>query len=236
MSDPAGFLLDLALASVPGILWFWYIHSKDIYEPEPFRLVLLAGGLGAGIVMILKWVLPYLPDTGGTADIASLLRTSLMISLTEEIPKGLVLVAVFYRHEEFDEPVDGMIYGASIGIGFSTLENAFYMSEHGRAILIFRMLISTTLHATSTGMFGYALGQFKFGHRGRMFLGCAIVAVFALHLFFDGVAALGELRPDLAWIAPVSLVGLLVLVVALHHGLDRGTEDALSRSPFRPEE
>lgn len=235
MNDPA-VLANLVLALVPGILWCLYIHRKDVHEPEPLRYVLLAGVAGAAVVLFVKGLLHFLPVPPGSPDLASLLVTSLFIALTEEIPKAAALTLLFYRHPEFDEPMDGLVYGASVGIGFSTLENALYMTEHGRTILLVRMVISTTLHATCTGLIGYALGQLKFGHRGLVFVVMAAVLSLAIHMLFDGLAALGNLRPDLGWVTPATLVGILALVVILHHLLDRGSEDALGQSPFRPPE
>ncbi len=45
--------------------------------------------------------------------------------------KGLALVALFYlARQEFDGPLDGIVYGALIGFGFSMTENLLYFLHY----------------------------------------------------------------------------------------------------------
>jgi PrsW family intramembrane metalloprotease len=41
-------------------------------------------------------------------------------------PSGFLLVAAVYHWDEFDEPLDGVVYGVALALGFATLENLLF--------------------------------------------------------------------------------------------------------------
>lgn len=57
------------------------------------------------------------------------LSASLIAPLVEESIKGLLLLVllIIWRHE-IDSILDGIIYGAMIGLGFAMVENVFYFA------------------------------------------------------------------------------------------------------------
>ena len=46
---------------------------------------------------------------------------------TEEILKFLVLYTIVLRRSEFNEPMDGIVYGVVVSLGFATYENYDYV-------------------------------------------------------------------------------------------------------------
>jgi hypothetical protein len=66
------------------------------------------------------------------------------------------------RHKEFDEPMDGVVYGAIASLGFATLENTLYVTQGGVGQAVLRALSAVPGHACMGAIMGYYVGQAKF--------------------------------------------------------------------------
>ena len=56
-----------------------------------------------------------------------------------------------------NEPVDGVIYGITTGLGFASLENFLYTQNLGLEVGIWRGIVACLAHAAFTGWGGYFL-------------------------------------------------------------------------------
>jgi RsiW-degrading membrane proteinase PrsW (M82 family)/RNA polymerase subunit RPABC4/transcription elongation factor Spt4 len=112
----------LAGYAVPMILLF-YIIKSDRYEREPLALVAYCFGWGAfsGIIAgFLNTVItgPFL-GVGGAGFIEEPIKIA-----------GVYWIARNTRlKNEFNDHLDGMVYGAAAGAGFAGLENFWYITE-----------------------------------------------------------------------------------------------------------
>ncbi len=169
--DLSTLLIATLAAVIPAVLYSRIILSLDRYEEEPTRAILFAFGWGAvaavllAIVGELIFASSLIPVAGAeTADIATLVIGAPVI---EEAFKGVALLLLlwFYR-EEIDGVLDGLVYGALIGIGFAMTENILYFiasyQDDGASGLgttfVIRVLINGFGHAMYTGAFGAAVG------------------------------------------------------------------------------
>jgi RsiW-degrading membrane proteinase PrsW (M82 family) len=115
----------LPTAAYASLVWW-----LDRYEKEPVWLLALAFGWGAVPAAILSLVLEMAIDIpiyslGGDSLAAQLLSYGVGAPLIEESVKGIALVAlVLLFPHEFDSLLDGIIYGAMIGLGFSMTETS----------------------------------------------------------------------------------------------------------------
>ena len=91
----------------------------------------------------------------------------IIVGLSEEISKYIVVRYFAFKRFSFDEPFDGIVYTVMVGMGFATLENIGYVYEHGLATGIFRMFISVPAHATFAVLMGYHIGLAKFDPANR---------------------------------------------------------------------
>jgi hypothetical protein len=97
-------------------------------------------------------------------------RAYVVSPYTEELSKGAILFLIFkYAEDEFDDALDGIIYGAMVGIGFAMTENALYFFRFEPAqgiaqqVQTFQFLLRGVLqglagHATYTALTGLGLG------------------------------------------------------------------------------
>ena len=125
--------------------------------------------------------------------------------LAEELSKGAALVAAFFISRwmvrrfgmaEFDGPLDGIVYGAAIGLGFAFVEDNLYAVHFGASVLHQRLGFLGLLllgHAIYTASFGAGLGlatwsSTRAGQIGYPLIGLA-VAMF-LHALHDGLVQL----------------------------------------------
>ncbi|MEX0657957.1 MAG: PrsW family glutamic-type intramembrane protease, partial [Egibacteraceae bacterium] len=124
LSDGQVFALALAGSLVPTLAWLWFFYSRDRYDREPKRLVaklFLIGALPVGILAGITNV--------AFAGVVGIGVTAVVVApLGEETLKYLGARRGAGRHLAFDEPVDGMVYGASVGLGFAAAESIDYLT------------------------------------------------------------------------------------------------------------
>ncbi|MCA9899310.1 MAG: PrsW family intramembrane metalloprotease [Ardenticatenaceae bacterium] len=134
MSETAVLPLSILAATVPTLLYVGLIYWFDRYEKEPLWLLAAAFLWGAVPAILISFVLNttlsvplllVLGDELGTAAAPALIGPPV-----EETIKSLALVAIFiFWRSEIDSPLDGIIYGAMVGMGFAMVENVYYFVQ-----------------------------------------------------------------------------------------------------------
>jgi RsiW-degrading membrane proteinase PrsW (M82 family) len=212
----------VAAALVPNILLALLIPRLQRHQ-RTHRYVLIGAFLAGAIVaippaLILNTLLFAPAELFG----AQLLAMGTIPGVVEEGIKGAVLLFIFFVHrDQFHDPVDGVVIGALIGLGFAMTEDISYflrgLSSGGVAGLVLtiflRVLLGWMNHSVFTASFGAALGFARMGPPGvrRVALGVGGYAVAAgLHNTFDFMATL------LNQLAPANLAGLLIKIVPLY--------------------
>lgn len=177
--DPAALALSVTASAIPAVLYCYLVLRLDRYEREPLRAVLAAFGWGAVASVLLAIVLELI--TGevllaaiGDADAASVLSLAIGAPLIEETTKGIaLLVLLWFFRRELDNVLDGLVYGAVIGLGFAMTENILYLGTEyvdggARALgelFIARVVISGFGHAAYTATTGAAVGWTRSRYR-----------------------------------------------------------------------
>lgn len=219
-----------------AILW-----RLDRYEKEPAGLLALAFTWGALPSVIASIVLELalgglIGSVTAHPTLANALDDGLLVPLVEESVKGVALLGflVLFRRE-FDDVLDGIVYGGMIGFGFAFTETVFYIAGgvlenglgNGVAILFLRTVIFGANHAFFTGVTGAAIGAARLAQGGlrRVVLPCA---GWLLAVAFHGVHNLGVADSTLLASLGVSIVSdwlgilLLLAIVALVWRKERG--------------
>ena len=186
----------LALAIAPGIAICIFIYLKDKYNKEPLGLLVL--NFLMGMVAIIPAVLLQLisgislEGLAGKTLVEMAIFAYLVVGLSEEGSKYLMLRLFAYRRRSFDEPFDGIVYAIMVGMGFATLENIGYVLQHGMGTGILRMFLSVPAHATFAVLMGYYLGKAKFDPVNRtkyLFLSYSGRLFFMAHLIIFYLSA-----------------------------------------------
>ena len=118
---------------VPTLLVIAVLWWLDRYEKEPLWLlgiVFFWGAIPTIILSVMTQILlePPLAARLGHSILSPLANTSVIVPLTEETFKALILLALFVSfRQEFDGVMDGILYGALIGFGFSVVEDMVYL-------------------------------------------------------------------------------------------------------------
>jgi RsiW-degrading membrane proteinase PrsW (M82 family) len=128
-----GLVVSVLVVLIPSLLVITVLWWLDRYEKEPLWLlgiVFFWGAIPTMVFSLLTQILldPPLAAMLGHSILYPLANMSIVAPLTEETFKALILLAlfVFYR-QEFDGVMDGILYGALIGFGFSVVEDTVYL-------------------------------------------------------------------------------------------------------------
>lgn len=165
-------ILYIIFGILPSLTWLSYYLRKDLH-PEPKRMIIkifLWGVLITIPVFFVQIGLAYLLEkTTLNPIIASLIYWFLIIALTEEIFKFLVVKMKVMNSPNLDEPTDIVIYMVVAALGFAALENILYLFSPvdylsfeaivSRTLLIsfIRFIGATFLHTLCSAVIGYAL-------------------------------------------------------------------------------
>jgi protease PrsW len=167
MTSSGILLLSIAAATLPILLYIGLIYWVDHYEKEPAWLLLATFAWGA----IPSILFAYLFNTLFSIPVfwlagevlGATLTASFIAPLVEETIKGLAVLGIllFWR-SEIDSLLDGIIYGAMVGLGFALVENVFYFVSvyqegglEGWGFVVFlRSIVFGLNHALFTSMIG----------------------------------------------------------------------------------
>ncbi len=180
------------LAFAPGLFWLWFFIRKDVYRPEPRRMLAVTFLLGmaatipAGIINTIFLDDDILHETASLASVAS--GMLFVVGPAEEVCKFLAVRLRAYRSLYFDEPGDGLVYSTAASLGFASLENLLYILMFGPAVMLLRAPLSTAAHVVFGSFWGYALGrqvQDGQGRRRRWQTPAGIAAGAVVHGLFN---------------------------------------------------
>ncbi|MDW8267527.1 MAG: PrsW family glutamic-type intramembrane protease [Anaerolineae bacterium] len=184
--------VSLILALVPAAIWLAIFYAQDVREPEPKPLVLGVFLLGAllaqavgrpvteGLFAVSRWM-------AAAGPLSHILAAILIVGFTEMF---LVYAAVrfsVYGLPEFDERVDGVIYGTAAALGYATVLNVAFVVESGGVDLVagtVRIAVTALALASFGGLLGYFLGRCKFEDEPLWWMPAGLALAAALNGLF----------------------------------------------------
>ena len=178
MNSALVWLVSALAAVIPTILYVLVLWWFDRYKKEQKRLLLAAFVCGAVPAIILSLIAGTavrspLGDLSGLT--GELMSSSLLTPIVEEAIKALAVLLLFLLfHHEFDDVLDGIIYGATVGFGFAMTENPLYFGQCLRTaglsglpiMVLLRAVVFGLNHALFTSVFGAALGHMRITKTG----------------------------------------------------------------------
>jgi len=173
-------MLLIALALVLPVVLFYFLVLKaaDRYEPEPLWLLISMFLWGAVVATMTAIVGNVVGETALSAALGvkngdpflEASTASFVAPFVEESTKGSGLLVLWLLSavwlKELDGPLDGVIYGGIIGLGFTLTEDVIYMMRAGSQTglagigmtFFFRTILSGLGHAAFTAATGLGIG------------------------------------------------------------------------------
>ena len=178
-------LLATILPSILIILFF--VYSDKFKEPRGEIIKVFIYGI---LITIPAYFLnTYISDFfyNNTRVSEGLISSFLTAAPVEEGLKLGVLYYFVYKMKDFNEPIDGIVYGVTVSLGFATLENLYYVylladyfETTSMALAVIRSFSAVPAHAVFGIFMGYFFMKYAFIKKGdNLFF--AFVVPFVLH-------------------------------------------------------
>ena len=180
-------VLTITSAVVPSLLLLWYFYKRDL-NPEPRGVLIktfILGVLMVPLVMLFGLPLRLLNPQLNHHMLAGLYYAVLYAAVPEEFFKFLVVTRYSARNPAFNEPMDGVVYGAAASLGFAALENVVYVLEGGWIIAVVRALTAVPSHACFGAILGYYVGQARFNNVRKISAWRGLLAAILLHALYN---------------------------------------------------
>jgi RsiW-degrading membrane proteinase PrsW (M82 family) len=232
-------IFGLFLALVPSALWLWYFYRQDRLEPEPkmyLGLVFIAALVLTDFLalrVINDWfqVGEWAPTNTWTSLGASILINGFILQACMYIAVRLV-----YGSSEFDERMDGIVYGTVAGLGVATLLNLRYIVDNEGVALapgVINVVTTALAQASFGGLMGWFMAEAKFAHRPIWFVPLGFSCAAILNGLFSWL--INEVSAAGLAVEPIRslILGLLVALTAfgvLIGLMNRSTQVTLKRS------
>lgn len=171
------------MAVAPVMMILLYIYFQDKYEKEPIGLLLINFLLGAIVSVLIVTVLylftgKFIPITNEFSIWQQFIQAFVVVALSEEFSKYVIVKYVAQPKKAFNEPYDGIIYAVMVSMGFACTENILYVLQGGYETAILRAFTAVPAHATFGVLMGYYMGKAKFSnHRFKLNMAGLFLAV-----------------------------------------------------------
>jgi protease PrsW len=234
-TGPVALLIGLVSATIPVPLYLMLVLWIDRYESEPLWMLATAFFWGALVAVLIALIFNTASGLGvalvtESMEAGQAFAAVISAPIVEECAKGFILFILFFKKDEFDGVVDGVVYAAMAGLGFAMTENIQYygraMVESGSggltAVFILRGTVSPFAHPLFTSMTGIGLGLARQSSNTLVKLllpPLGLLMAICMHAIWNGSAVLfgglGFLLTYLVIMVPAFVIILTVIIVAL---------------------
>lgn len=214
----------------PPLLLLWLVVVADS-RPEPSRVVLgavLFGALSVIVAATVELGLQKIIPLAHNSWLAAQQDAFLFAALPEEALKIGIIALLALRARDFDEPMDGVVYGAAVGLGFAALENILYVvgaKDHWQGVAVMRGVLSVPFHGALGAIAGAYIARARFGgalgghlhspgHRQRLLVLAFLVPV-VLHTELDGAIFSLSKAPAGIWDTDGGALAMVIAMAAI---------------------
>ena len=193
----------LLITIAPSILILLYFFLSDKFK-EPKGTVFLVFFLGILICLPAGILNSFIYENfnNNTETVERLLGSFLGPAWTEELLKLFILYAIVLKRKEFNEPMDGIVYGVAVSLGFATYENYDYVyrlalewKEYDitpQDVAIWRSYSAVPMHGLNGCLMGFYLGKYVFTG-DKKFLSYSFFVPFLMHGIYNYYVEFGVL-------------------------------------------
>ena len=228
-TGPVALTAGLIFATLPVPIYIMLILWLDRYESEPIWLLAIVFFWGATVAVFIAFIVnttvAVLVANALGMKAAEFYGAVISAPIFEESSKALVLFIIFFwKHDEFDGILDGIVYASMVGLGFAMTENVQYygkaalegglMAKSTLLILILRGTMAPFSHPLFTSMTGIGLGWARQSSNKAIKVLMPIIGL-GLAMTLHAIWNLTALIHGLLWLLTYFLVMLPVFIAAL---------------------
>lgn len=224
--------MNLILCAVAPVLTIiFYIYIQDKYEKEPIGLLLGSFLFGAIISIIIVTVIymftgHFIPVTDKFSIWQQFIQAFVVVALSEEFSKYVIVKYFAQPKKAFNEPFDGITYAVMVSMGFACTENILYVLEGGYQTAVLRAFTAVPAHATFGILMGYYMGKAKFSNK-RLKLN---IAGLFLAVLFHGAYDFFLFIRFIPGISIGAFISLIVAIILSRKAIKRHQENSNFKS------
>jgi RsiW-degrading membrane proteinase PrsW (M82 family) len=235
-NGPLALLIGIVSATVPVPIYLVLVLWIDRYEAEPAWMLATAFFWGALVAVFFAFLINTAAHVAvelmtNSARAGRTFGAVISAPIVEESAKALILfIYFFWKKDEFDGVIDGIVYAAMAGLGFAMTENIQY---YGKAVmegggggltfvLILRGALAPFSHPMFTSLTGIGLGLARQSRNTAVkwiapIMG--LLAAISMHSIWNGSVALfggvGWVLTYIVIMIPAFFLMLVVIILAL---------------------
>ena len=188
--------MTLLITILPSLaILFYFIYSDKFKEPR--KIIIITFLLGVLITIPAGYLNHYVMESfeNNSKVNNALIGGFFAGGLVEESLKFLVFYFYVLKEKAFNEPMDAIVYGVVVSLGFATLENYDYVfriaEEYEMSPLdmaIGRAFTAVPLHALCGVIMGFYFGMYAFVSGGKN-LSLALIVPYIFHGTYNFLCA-----------------------------------------------
>ena len=182
--------MTLLITIVPSILILLYFFLSDKFK-EPKQTIAIVFFLGICICLPAGYINSFIENNFKDLFSERLLFSFLGPAWCEELLKFIILYYVVLKRSEFNEPMDGIVYGVTVSLGFATLENYEYVFIYAEKwgyepyqMALWRSYSAVPMHGLLGCIMGFYFGMYAFSAKKKYLMLCLLVP-FVLHGLYN---------------------------------------------------
>ena len=198
------FLLLITIVPALGIL-FLFVFLDRFVEPKKYIIAtFVLGILSIGPLIMFDDIILLIK--GSPIEYNPFMQAFFDAAFQEELLKFCVLFFFCVRFAEFNEPMDGIVYGTVVSLGFASYENIFYVyGAEGFNISLgtayTRAFSAVPSHAFDGVIMGFFLGRHYFRkHESKINIYFAFLIPFILHGLYDWTLMEESIHNNFMWL------------------------------------
>ena len=185
-------MTTLLITIVPSLIILAFFFFSDKFK-EPKQTIALVFFLGILICLPAGIINDFMYETfNDGSDFSERLSSSFYSAAwSEELLKFIILYFIVLRRNEFNEPMDGIVYGVTVSLGFATFENydyVFYWAEEWGIdpyqMAVWRSYSAVPMHGLMGCIMGFYFGMYAFTANKKYLVLCLFIP-FIIHGFYN---------------------------------------------------
>jgi len=177
-------MTTLLITILPSLLIVAFFVKSDRF-PEPSSQIIKIFMFGFFLCIPAFLINTELSYIYANTDIdEALISSFLSAAPVEEVLKFTVLYSLVYKMKDFNEPIDGIVYGVTVSLGFATLENIYYvyfLSDYfdttSQSLALLRSFSAIPAHGIFGATMGYFFMKYAFIKKENNLALCMIVPI-----------------------------------------------------------